>query len=1156
MNKKEYLYEIESRLKDFLNDEKLKRHLAQINAEKLNVEFNKSYDESYLWEKSLFLSSNACFLLEDDLYNETAIKSLKLAAEIYENLYHVTNEYDKKYILLLSSLCYDISGYQANAKCLIDEIEKYEYYTVEDNNKNLNIVYYENIFLKTIQFFLQKKIFLLNNEIDLLDKSDYSSLNNFYKRFFKNYILGIKNLSSFILNGFEITKLRADSKNLINKFINQSYKEILYSGNILLSHLMYLFKIRIDLFSERNIWDVMDKYIDTNNHTWNTYFKLLTTDLYSDYRLKDINKRISVFEFWNSQLNALKKDILLNDENYIVKMPTSAGKTFIAEIMILNALIKNPKSKALYIAPFNALVHQVKKSFSKIEKLRYNISFISGAYEIDELDDSLIQQMDILVATPEKVDLLYRINYELFDNISIIIIDEGHIVGDGSERSILLELLISKLKRKLKKTRFFYISALLSEEDAIDFSKWICENEDNILSSPIIGGEEWEPTRKLIGYLEWNNKKGDLIYPYKKLENDQIYFVRNIIEEKVYKFTNPITNRKNTKSFPTNDKYAIAIELAYKLISDGSVLIFSPQPRLVDSIGNHFLKYLDYRKYSNENVNPIFNPNNLKSMDLCLNLLGEDHIVTKCLMNGIAIHHGELPKDIRNSIEEDFKDKNIEILIASNTIGQGINFPIKTVIFHSLYFDNNQTISKRDFWNIVGRGGRAGKETEGQIICLSLNKKDEKNFYHYTNKNNIEPLKSFLLKIIEQLHENIIKDYEFEELLKSNVEPSLLNILFEESIDKLDEQIIEETLEHSLFYIQNENENDRNHINSSFKKIGNRLYSDEISINLREIYTTTGLSLDSCFELNKFIINNLEDINECVSNKNYSLLIKYLLQILIKLKEMNENKINNSLFEENFDNIVVFIEKWVHGDDMIDLLDFWNKHFYNSKLEINFFINKYLEFRYPWGINAFLLILLYHSNNKFKRIEDYPEEIKNIPSFIKYGLNKKIACFCKNIGIFNRKVCLEIDKLYEHEFITHEVNSFLNWFSSLEFGDLKNHFSKHEINNILTTSQNIAIKKKNIDVIKFNLTIKDNFIQYFNEINIGDYLILNRGYAEHNIYNINLSHNKTAIGTIPTNISKFLAIEIDINNTLFDAIVLDKNTSLNYITIEINKNSK
>ncbi|TGL26397.1 DEAD/DEAH box helicase, partial [Leptospira bourretii] len=90
---------------------------------------------------------------------------------------------------------------------------------------------------------------------------------------------------------------------------------------------------------------------------------------------KGINERKSIFEFWTSQIRALENGILDRDENFVVQMPTSAGKTFIAELLILKNLIENPNKKCIYIAPFRALTHEKEIELSKnLSKLGYSVS--------------------------------------------------------------------------------------------------------------------------------------------------------------------------------------------------------------------------------------------------------------------------------------------------------------------------------------------------------------------------------------------------------------------------------------------------------------------------------------------------------------------------------------------------------------------------------------------------------------------------------------------------------------------------------------------------------------------------------------------------------------------------------------------------------------
>lgn len=116
---------------------------------KVGSDLKKRYNETFLWNQALFLSSNSAKILAFDNSNQIALKAMRLAAQIYEMLYYVSLEFDKGYSLLLSALCYDIAGYQANALCLIRDI-----YALEEHD---DLLYrYENLFLEIVQLFMQK----------------------------------------------------------------------------------------------------------------------------------------------------------------------------------------------------------------------------------------------------------------------------------------------------------------------------------------------------------------------------------------------------------------------------------------------------------------------------------------------------------------------------------------------------------------------------------------------------------------------------------------------------------------------------------------------------------------------------------------------------------------------------------------------------------------------------------------------------------------------------------------------------------------------------------------------------------------------------------------------------------------------------------------
>lgn len=1125
ISKSEYLKSKEKELEKIISSKKLNNFLNQTYSKKNGAEFDEKFSESYLWRYALYMSSRSCYILKDDKNNEIAVESLKMAAEIYENLYYISEEYDNGYSLLLSSLCYDISGYQANAKCLIDELEKkLGYYSLKTEDELNNL---ENLFLKTIQLFLQKKIYLLREELIQLDSFDLNTLHYSYESFLKHYITLLKNLVEFIFEGDEslIETIKINSQN--------SYKSILYSGNVLMSHLMHLFNVRLEIFFEKNIWTNLSKYVDTYHPLWNKFIKLKTKDLYSKFEIKSKKDRQSIMEFWNSQLNALNANIIgenQDNENYVIKMPTSAGKTFISEILLLNSFIENENSKAVYLTPYISLTNEINESLSSLEKLGFTLSNMTKSYEIDEYENLWVEEADVLIATPEKIDLLYRNEKIFFNDVSIIIVDEGHIVGDNGKRSVLTELLISKLQMNLKNTRFIFVSAMMTENDTKSLSQWITHKDDNILESPRINGKVWEPTRRLIGYLDYKEDKGTIEYPEREM------FVPNIIKQNEYIYINPDSGRRNTKRFPQNDnKSDISVELAYNLISEGNILIFTSQARYTISIGKSFLELFNFKDLVREEIKFEFKNNEkLHSLDISEKLLGKNHVVSKCLHYNIGIHNSDLPDELKKSIESDFKNKKLKVLIASNTISHGINFPIKNTIIHALNYDEEGYVSKRDFWNLVGRTGRAGKETEGKILFVVRNQMDRKRFEDYTNKMNIEKLDSRLLEIVQEISSS--NSYLGDMHVQEEIEPILFNILIEESIDALDESVIENTLKNSLFYVQSDYIQ-KEYLIKRLKQSGNVFYSEITDKKLRDIYSKTGLTLKSNQIISNYILENFDDFVELIHSDDEESLLDHIFDLFPSLKEMDNNKLNNdeiNFFTENKDALMDITLEWIDGASIEKLINLGKDYFGNDKL--HFFLSKSLQYNFSWGIHSLLEILIYHLNdeNEYKLggIDNLPNNIRNFSSYIKYGLNNPEACKCKNFGIENRETCI---KLVDEYFDKNEPN----WFFNIDFNDLKNNpnFTDSEKKEIVQILQEKDYNHKQFeDLMGILIEVPLNS----EELEIGSILRFERDLTDNlNLYKIDLKYENKVIGSLPIVYSKAIAIEMDLNNVKLFAEVVD-----------------
>jgi superfamily II RNA helicase len=93
--------------------------------------------------------------------------------------------------------------------------------------------------------------------------------------------------------------------------------------------------------------------------------------------------------------------------------------------------------------------------------------------------------------------------------------------------------------------------------------------------------------------------------------------------------------------------------------------------------------------------------------------------LSRLVRHGIGVHHaGMLPK-YRRLVETLAQAGLLKVICGTDTLGVGINVPIRTVLFTSLSkFDGKKTrlLQAREFHQIAGRAGRAGFDTVGRVV--------------------------------------------------------------------------------------------------------------------------------------------------------------------------------------------------------------------------------------------------------------------------------------------------------------------------------------------------------------------------------------------------------------------------------------------------------
>jgi hypothetical protein len=93
--------------------------------------------------------------------------------------------------------------------------------------------------------------------------------------------------------------------------------------------------------------------------------------------------------------------------------------------------------------------------------------------------------------------------------------------------------------------------------------------------------------------------------------------------------------------------------------------------------------------------------------------------LSRLVRHGIGVHHaGMLPK-YRRLVEQLAQAGLLKVICGTDTLGVGINVPIRTVVFSALSkYDGTRSrlLNAREFHQIAGRAGRAGYDTAGTVI--------------------------------------------------------------------------------------------------------------------------------------------------------------------------------------------------------------------------------------------------------------------------------------------------------------------------------------------------------------------------------------------------------------------------------------------------------
>ncbi len=429
---------------------------------------------------------------------------------------------------------------------------------------------------------------------------------------------------------------------------------------------------------------------------WSHLRKLFISSLYRRGKAE--------IELWPSQLQAAQR-VLDLDVNLVLSLPTSAGKTRIAELCILACLAS--KKRVVFVTPLRALSAQtevgLRRTFTPLGK---TVSSLYGSIGASGADVDALSSRDIVVATPEKLDFALRSEPTLLDDIGLIILDEGHMIGLG-EREVRYEAQIQRLLRRKDAAtrRIVCLSAILPDGDQLeDFAGWLTNDKyDGLIKN------NWRPTRLRFGDVAWDGESAQLNITV----GDEKPFIQKFLIGKLP------TKGAARKTFPS-DQTELCIATAWRLMDDGqTVLVFCPLRKSVLPFAKKIVEMHKRGHIASVLDQPITAL--ATAITIGEEWFGKDHVVLTCLKLGVAVHHGALPTPYRKEVERLLRDGVLKVTISSPTLAQGLNLAATSLVFHGLS-RNKKTIDISEFRNVIGRAGRAYIDVEGLVLYPMFDK--------------------------------------------------------------------------------------------------------------------------------------------------------------------------------------------------------------------------------------------------------------------------------------------------------------------------------------------------------------------------------------------------------------------------------------------------
>lgn len=471
--------------------------------------------------------------------------------------------------------------------------------------------------------------------------------------------------------------------------------------------------------------------------------------------LVDRSQPQPVFEMLPPQRLTLRDQGLLTTgaRAIVLSLPTSSGKTFIAQFRILQALNQFDADRGwvAYVAPTRALVNQIcarlRRDFTPMGIV---VERVSPALDIDGVEAELLVETDpaaafrVLVGTPEKIDLLLRSGWEakIGRPLTLVVVDEAHNLSSGS-RGLKLELLLATINRECRNSQFLLMTPFI--DNGGEVARWLSPDSHADMSVHF----DWRPNDRAIVIAQPEQAEGRGAF---RLSLKTAHTSRTTIE--VNGAFSLCEGRELGLSWSSvrASQSNVAAVTATGLNRRGPVIVVAGKVPHTWPIARTLADdpaLADKAAERNRRLGTRGDADIQFVADFVAQEFGAEFELIELLKKRIGLHHSGLSDDTRILMEWLMEKGELDTLVATTTIAQGLNFPVTGVVMASHQYPYGADMPPEDFWNLAGRAGRADQAGTGIVALAATTDEKARVLSEYVQRN-VSNLNSMLVGMVRR----------------------------------------------------------------------------------------------------------------------------------------------------------------------------------------------------------------------------------------------------------------------------------------------------------------------------------------------------------------------------------------------------------------------